>query len=70
MPQIYQFWALKHPKQCISNICLHLQPPVPTVESDEANDRLDRFFEKLAGQDLQIDAWELQKILSYALKKG
>uniref|UniRef100_A0A914VHK1 Cytosolic ca2+-dependent cysteine protease calpain n=1 Tax=Plectus sambesii TaxID=2011161 RepID=A0A914VHK1_9BILA len=46
--------------------------PVPTVERKdevEREDRFDQFFETLAGLDLEIDAWELQKIATFALKK-
>uniref|UniRef100_A0A914VZY4 Uncharacterized protein n=1 Tax=Plectus sambesii TaxID=2011161 RepID=A0A914VZY4_9BILA len=50
------------------------QPVVPvlTVEGMdevEREDRFDQFFETLAGLDLEIDAWELQKIATFALKK-
>ena len=50
-----------------------LQVPVPTVERKddiEREDQLDQFFETLAGHDIEIDAWELQKIATFALKKG
>lgn len=41
-----------------------------TPDQQESDAKLSEFFMKLAGSDVEIDAWELQKILTYALKKG
>ncbi len=43
--------------------------PAPVERESERQQLLD-FFNRLAGKDVEIDCWELQKILTFALKKG
>ncbi len=42
----------------------------PSDPLDDASSKLSQFFEKIAGQDREMDAWELQKVLTFAMKKG
>lgn len=41
----------------------------PTDPLDDATSKLNQFFERIAGQDREMDAWELQKVLTFALQK-
>lgn len=36
----------------------------------EADERINAFFRKVAGDDLEIDWKELQDVLNFALKRG
>ena len=42
----------------------------PSIETNAEVRELFEFFHRLAGDDLELDCWELQKMLTFALKKG
>lgn len=41
-----------------------------TPDNNDHDKSVNQFFRQLAGEDLQIDCYELQNVLSFALKKG
>lgn len=47
--------------------------PEPTPQQsaaiDAQNKRFEEFFKKLTGDDMEVDAWELQEVLNAAMKK-
>ncbi|PIK48449.1 putative calpain-9 isoform X1 [Apostichopus japonicus] len=47
--------------------------PEPTPQQsaaiDSQNKRFEEFFKKLTGDDMEVDAWELQEVLNAAMKK-
>lgn len=42
----------------------------PDPEEQKRSERLQEFFKKIAGEDLEVDWMELKQILDYALKNG
>lgn len=44
--------------------------PVDRDERKEKDDKVRQFFNKLAGEDLEVDWRELQEILDYAMREG
>lgn len=41
-----------------------------TEEEKSKDDEVKDFFANIAGEDLEVDCYELQEILDFALKKG
>lgn len=44
--------------------------PLPTAEDAQTEKALREAFKKIAGEDLEVDAYELQGILNSAFMKG
>lgn len=44
--------------------------PEDSTQDLEADERINAFFRKVAGDDLEIDWKELQDVLNFALKRG
>lgn len=42
----------------------------PTPDQTQQTDEIYTYFQKLAGDDLEVDWCELKEILDYSLKKG
>lgn len=42
----------------------------PDAEEEKRNERIKEFFQKIAGEDLEVDWVELKQILDYAMKNG
>ena len=52
-------------------VCVLTQPDVKVTETDRAQeDTIRRAFTKVAGDDLEIDAYELKDILNAAYQRG
>ena len=46
------------------------EPPPPTEEEQEQGNALRASFKKVAGEDMEIDAFELQNVLNAVFTKG
>ena len=52
-------------------LCVCLQVLVQETEEEKSEDQeVKDFFASIAGEDLEVDCFELQEILDFALKKG
>lgn len=52
-----------------SKIFHQIQVP-ETDEEKSKDDEVKEFFRSISGEDLEVDCYELQEILNFALKKG
>ena len=44
--------------------------PKSPDQDDRQKEILAQFFKKISGDDMEVDAFELQEVLTYILKKG
>ena len=51
-------------------VCLLQERPAPTEEEQEQESSLKQNFKKIAGADMEIDAYELQEVLNAVFQRG
>ena len=44
--------------------------PKSPEQDNQQTEILKQFFKKISGDDMEVDAFELQEVLTYILKKG
>lgn len=54
----------------VSHLCVPQPEPEATSEEEEQEASLRQYFRQLAGDDMEIDAFELQEVLNSVFQRG